>query len=425
MASNISSRGTIENFLHQGITPQDGLMELVDNEIDANAQTVVVRIDTETRMLTVSGDGIGMDKEKMIAGLRINNTRPASEAIGLRGVGGKAGLAVLSGLEASALILSRMEGQRAYEVEIDWPGTMREDKWAPTPSALTRDNGEVWDANKINAEHGTVVQVKMPEAVLARLLPNLEAELARVYEGRLATGLVLQVVVDGEERALSSARTLGYAGAEHRHETKIQVLRNPTMGDVRVYVEQDFHKKKVWARRDDGKKVHRDLQQSLDAGFEWIGDFTLHSAYDATWDDDDGYMSPCRNGRFLGAIHTKLPPAGDYWKRKVHANSRHGLLFSQENDAQIGVQVNKSAVSREGMNGDLLEAVDWAMWSFSTKVWNTIKPRTGGPPAEEAQLKRDWKMLKEFAKTHEGFLAAVKAMMEDWEDDSDDDDSTE
>jgi hypothetical protein len=419
MASNISSRGTIENFLHQGITPQDGLMELNDNEIDAGATKVVIRIDTETRTLTVSGDGKGMDKDGMTAGLRINNTRPASEAIGLRGVGGKAGLAVLSGLEESALIISRREGQqKVFEAEIDWPKTMREDRWAPSPSALTRDNGGVWDANRVNPEHGTVVQVKMPQATLAKLQDDLAAELVRVYEPRLGE-LTLQVVIDGVDQELPTTRALGYAVAPHKLETRIQLLRNPTTGEMRGYLERDFRKKKVWARKG-GKAGQRDLPQAVESGFECVGEFRLLSVFDPRWESDDGYMSPCRNGRFLGAIPTKLPAAGDYWQRKVLARSRHGLMVAQESDEYIGVQVNKSAVSREVMNPALLQVVEWAMSIFSTNTANKIRPPKPVPPAEEAQQKKDWKMIKDFANHHEGFLAAVKAMAEDWVDEEED-----
>ncbi len=418
MASNISSRGTIENFLHQGITPQDAAMELGDNEFDAGAQTVVFDIDTRTQTLTVSGDGMGMDKDGMTTGLRINNTRPASEAIGLRGVGGKAGLAVLSGLESSALILSQMQGQKVYEVEIDWPATMREDKWAPTPSGLTLDNCRVWEENRIHPEHGTVVQVKMPQAVLERLLPNLAAELVRVYEGRLADGRVIRVVIDGVEQDLSTARALGYATAPHKQATKIQLLRNPGTGEMRGYLERDFHKKKVWCRKD-GRKIHRDHQQALESGFECVGEFELLSAYDPSW-LGCGYMSPCRNGRFLGAIRTQFPGADDYGKRKVVANSRHGLLFTQVNDAHIGVQVNKSAVSREDMNSVLLAVVDWAMMDFSTKVWAGIKPAAVVPPAEEKELKRRWKLLREACWTKRGLLEEFEARVLEVADDSDD-----
>lgn len=421
MASNISSRGTIENFLHQGITPQDGLMELVDNEIDAGARTVVLLIDTKTGTLTVSGDGKGMDEEKMTAGLRINNTRPASEAIGLRGVGGKAGLAVLSGLEHSALIISQMEGQKVYEAKIDWPKTMREDRWAPSPSELTRTNGEVWDAKRVNPEHGTVVQVRMPQAVLDKLVPGLSAELARVYEPRIKHGVDLQLVIDGEEVPLSTERVLGYGDAEHKQEVRIRLMRNPETKEERAYSEREYRKKKVWSRKWEGRTLLRDVSHAEEAGFVCTGEFTLLSAHDKKWGNkDDGYLSPCRNGRFLGAIPTRLRSQGDYWARNILANSRHGLLFGQENDNDIGVQVNKTAVSREHMNMALREEVEHVMWEFATRVANNVKPQPIHPPAEEAQRKKDWKMLKDFEAKHEGFLAAMKAMMEDWVDEEDD-----
>jgi hypothetical protein len=421
MASNISSRGTIENFLHQGITPQDGLMEIVDNEIDAGATKVVTRIDTETRTLTVSGDGKGMNKDGMIKGLRINNTRPASDAIGLRGVGGKAGLAVLSGLEYSGLTVSQMEGEKVYEVEIDWPRTMREDQWAPTPSPLTCDTRPMWEAARINPEHGTVVRVTMPKAVLDKLVPGLGAELARVYEPRINHGVDLQLVIDGKEVPLSTERVLGYVDAEHKQEVRVRLMRNPETKEERAYSQREYRKKKVWSRKGEGRTLLRDVSHAEEAGFVCTGEFTLLSAHDKKWgNNDDGYLSPCRNGRFLGAIPTRLRSQGDYWARNILANSRHGLLFAQENDNDIGVQVNKTAVSREHMNMALREEVEHVMWEFATRVANNVKPQPIHPPAEEAQRKKDWKMLKDFEAKHEGFLAAMKVMMEDWVDEEED-----
>ena len=438
--ANISSRGTIENLLNLGFTLYDYLNELNDNALDAGAKTILLRLDTVTRTLTLSDDGKGMDKADLASALCINNTKPASEAIGLRGLGLKAGLVGLSGGLTSTLILSKKRGCEACEVEADWPRAMRENLWNPSPAYLSRHYGAVWDKNKLNDEHGTILQIVLPEETFQGLLQTekLLAELGRTYELHIRSGVSIQVAVDGVVQFPTMTRAVGYAEAVYKAETPLRLLRNPQTKETRVYyIHQSL--RPIWTdwvriNPANDKKTLRDHEAALGEGFVCEGEFTLRSVYNPAWNPPvaeggeragcDGYIAPCRDRRFLRAIKTEFPASGDYQKRRMYATSRHGLEFTHANDNEIGVQVNKSAVTPEKINPALWAAVQKIVSNWVTKLYKDLRevPEVGPEAAFDLWLKRTRTRVRAIALVQrERFLAELEHWLDDWDGDEDQD----
>jgi hypothetical protein len=437
--ANISSTGTIENLLNLGFTLYDYLNELNDNALDAGAKTILLRLDTVTRTLTLSDDGKGMDKADLTAALCINNTKPASDAIGLRGLGLKAGLVGLSGGRTVTLILSKKKGCEACEVEADWPKAMRDNLWNPSPAYLSRHYGDVWDRNKLNDEHGTIIRITLPEETFQGLLkPELLAELGRTYETRIRGGVTFQVAVDGVVEFPTMARAVGYADAVYRAETPIRLMRNPATGEMRAYL---LHRsfRPIWTdwvriNPADDKKKLRDMEAAEAAGFMCEGEFTLQSVYNPAWNppvaegderrpECDGYIAPCRDGRFLRPIKTQFPSSGDYQKRRMYACTRHALNFTHQVDTHIGVQVNKSAVTPEKINPLLWAAVNRVITDWVAKLYKDLREAPGANPDAEFELwlKRTRTRVRAIALVErERFLAELEHFLDDWDDDEED-----
>lgn len=441
--ANISSRGTIENLLNLGFTLYDYLNELNDNALDAGARTVLIQIDTSTRTLTVSDDGKGMDKAGLTSALCINNTKPASEAIGLRGLGLKAGLVGLSGGLTSTLILSKKAGCEPCEVEADWPKAMREDLWNPSPAWLSRHYGSIWDKNKLNDEHGTVIWIRLPEETIQGLKKqDLLTDLGRTYETHLRRGVVMQVAIDGMVQAPLMTRAMGYEEAEFKTETPLRLLRDPTANETRVYFIHHSLRPiwSDWVRIDpaDEKKKIRDYQTAIESGFVCEGEFTLRSAYNPDWnppaDADgrrapcDGYIVPCRDGRYLRTIKGEAPHSYHHQKRRVYDSLRTALDFTHANDNEIGVQVNKSAVTRERINPLLLVTLNRIIMDWVAKLYKDLREIPEVDPAAEfeARIKRAKRQLTSLARARrERFLEEFEQWMHSWDEEDDEEESDE
>ena len=183
---NISSSGTIENLLNLGFTPQDALHELIDNSLDAKATRIRIHFRTSDQTLTLADNGRGMNKTELAEALCINNTKPASDSIGLRGLGLKAGHAMLSKLTQMTHIFSRKAGDDVYEVEANWPESIRANMWSPTPHSISARHLHLWTDASLHPDHGTVAVIPMPHTVMTALLKDnavpLLSEIGRTYE---------------------------------------------------------------------------------------------------------------------------------------------------------------------------------------------------------------------------------------------------
>lgn len=425
---NISSSGTIENLLNLGFTLQDALHELIDNSLDAGATSIRIRFRTAQRTLTLADNGRGMNKTELTEALCINNTKPASNAIGLRGLGLKAGHAVLSKLTQSTRIMSKKRREDVYEVEANWPEAIAANTWSPTPHPISARNLSLWESGTLDGEHGTVTTIPVPESVIASLLKDecspLLAEIGRTYEAYIREGVSILVDVDGVAHVPTLSAAVGWEDSpeDMRNETPIKILRNPATGEKRVYYE---HKslRPVWTdlvreNPADEKKFVRDYQEALAGGFVEVGEFTVLSNYKREWNPAlpvggrpadrlpyaQGYIAPCRDGRYLRPIDLIFPASGDYERRRVYASSRHSLEFPHACDSFIGVQVNKSDITRENIDADLYRIVEKVVRNWVNKLYasrlKVAREVDGGDAELERRLKTLDKVFKQYARTH-------------------------
>ena len=439
--SNISPSGTIKNLLHLGFTSQDALNELIDNSLDSGATHVRIRFDTTSNTLYVDDDGNGMDRDQLTKALCIYDARPVSENIGLRGAGLKAAHCVLSNEEFPTIIISKTSTSPRCEIDADWPGAITRDYWDPRASRGSDEYRPIWERGCINPDHGTTTKIPMTAAKFSEFLYTLPVtlkDIGRTYEKYINVGKRITIEVDGAVHTPDMSTSLSWEGtsAHLRNEVPITILHNPTTGEKRVYY-QHVHRRPDWTDmvRDNPDKtvtpkILRDFNTAQEDGFIVLAEMTLRSTYSSEWNPPPnadgeremyipGYVSPCRDRRYLRAMPTEFGHAGDYENRRVWASSRHALEFAHTADALIGIQVNKSNLTPENIDPLLLATVYSLAKSWATKIYTKyFKIAQNNPNAEfERRLNRAVKQLKEAAKAsnREIFFEVFEEMMEDLE----------
>jgi hypothetical protein len=448
---SISASGTVRSLLSLGFTDQDALHELIDNALDAHSNLVRIRLSTSDHTLYIDDAGRGMNKTKLAKALCIFNGKPASDSIGIYGVGVKAGHAVLSNEETVTRILSKScDDEDVYEIAADWPGALESDEWHPTPSEVSAKRLPLWEAGCLNPAQGTVTVIPMPVVKFNALLndlPQLMSSIGQTYEAHLRSGSRIRVEVDGTEYLPSMTRALNVedAPAHLRTEVPIEVWEHPETHIIRVYY---LHTclRPIWTDmvrtnpENPKKKPVRDHTKAEEQGYVRIGRFVMRSVYDPARnpvqpDVGDrpalvpGYIAFRRNGRSLRPIDMAMPATGDYEKRRIVAASCHAVDFDHNADKLVGVQVNKSDITADNICPPLLAVVKRLAAEWAGKVYETsFKVRVErGDVAFERRLKRIMKSLKQRAHDYrDEFLDDLETIITDWDgvDESDDEAST-
>jgi len=438
--NNISAAGTITNLLSIGFTQSDAVGELIDNSLDAGAQRVRIRLDTSAHTFHEDDDGKGMDKEQLTGALCINNARPASETIGTKGLGLKAAHCVLSNEEYPTVIISKTANSSTrHEIDADWPTAIRNNHWDPHAARGSEDYRPLWDAGCLNPEHGTTMRIPMPPEEFKKLLaclPELRKEIGRTYEKFINAGKMICVEVDGVSYAPDMSTALGWEGtpAHLRNEVPLEMFRNPTTGEKRIYYRHTYARKWTDMVRNNpdptAKKEEvfiRDRQTAADDGFVLIASMTLKSAYRPEWNPPmgadgerptymPGYLAPCRDGRYLRPLFTEFGASGDYEARRVSASARHSLEFSHLNDDLFDIQVNKSNMTPANIDPLLLSTVRELTKKWVSKVYNAnfkvqvLNPNAAFDRAVNAKIKQ----VREIANANrEIFLEEFEQMLEE------------
>lgn len=438
--NNISAKGTIENLLSLGFTQQNAVDELSDNSLDAGAKRVRIRLDTRASTLYVDDDGKGMDKEQLTRALCINDARPASGTIGTKGLGLKAAQCVLSNEEHATVIISKTANSATrHEIDADWPAAIRNNHWDPHAARGSEDYRPLWDAGCLNPHYGTTMKIPMPPAEFQRLLtslPEMLKDIGRTYEKFLNDGKIIRVEVDGASHDPDMSTAMGWEGtpAHLRNEVPLEIFRNPTTGEKRIYYRHTYARK--WtdmvrnnpdpaAKRED--VFIRDRQTAADDGFVLIASMTLKSAYRPEWNPPmgadgerppymPGYLTLCRDGRYLRPLFTEFGASGDYEARRVSASARHSVEFSHVNDDLFDIQVNKSNMTPDNIDPLLLSTVRELTKKWASKVYTTnFKVQVLNPNAAfDRALKSRIKQVKEIANANrEVFLEEFDQFLEE------------
>lgn len=414
--SNISPSGTIKNLLNLGFTLHDAIKEIIDNSLDARATRVRIRLFPSANKIDIDDDGEGMDLIKLTNALRINDVKPASENIGLRGLGLKAAHCVLSNEEDATLIMTKMSKSARCEIDADWPNALKEDYYDPRAIRGSEDNRPIWDAGCINPDHGTTTSIPMPPTKFAELmtsLPELLKSIGFTYEKFINAGKVIEVEVDGVAHPLDMSSALSWETTPNnrRYEVPITILQNPITKESRVYHRHESHKPvrtemvRYNLNANANPKILRDYQSTLDGGFEEIATMKMRGAYNEAWNPPEtadnarpqpGYIALCRDKRFLRPIYNDSAKAGDFGGRGVWEASRHSLEFTHAADDLIRIEVNKSSVTPENIHPLLLETMRKFAKEWSNKIYKAhFRTDTDDPGAElRNTVTRQFRQLK-------------------------------
>lgn len=393
LRSNISPRGTLKNLLSMGFTDQHAVHELADNSFDAGARNVRIRLDTSTKTLYIDDDGVGMDLAQLTDALRLNNVRPASDHIGLRGIGAKAGQCVLTNEDFASCILSKTASSSRCEIDADWPAALRDDVWDPRASRGSEEYRHLWESGCLNPAHGTTMRIPMPETKFKDMvdsMPSFMRELTRTYESFLNSGKMIRVEVDGVVQPLDWSSCISWdSTSDHlRNEVTMVVLHNRATGETRVYYKHT-NNSPAWTEMvrlnpvaDATPEYVRDYQVAVADGFTETTRMVLRSTYNQEWNPPEGdagarlpytpgYYTVIRNMRALQPITTEFASSGDFERRRLVASCRHALECSDSADNLVGIQVNKSALTPESIHPLLLATVKFLAKKWAEKTYKT------------------------------------------------------
>lgn len=414
--NSIDVSGLIRSTRTKGFTAQGSLNELIDNSLDASASVVRIDFDTASKTLYVSDDGLGMNKSKAKDCYKFHADKAASEKAGLYGIGKPVSEGVLSDLKSSTKTYTRAADDVVYEVEADWVVGEAEGTWTPVAARASVEGIRIWETRAINASHGTVVEVPMPEKKFLAMVSDvgtIAKKLAFTYQDYLEDDRVQIILsVDGALAALPTTENLGWnLVAEHQRLRRgIQVWKNGD--DERVYHEERKDGRVSWVRLDLSKATPESAKRiadyaevvAADSGWNQVGEFWLYSVYNPAWNPEGesfelGYTAFCRGRRYLAAIPAEPPTHGDFERRKVIGCARHALKYSFREDAYIRPEGNKSNVTRENIHPDLFKTVKvlarwWAAQYYSLYEEVPAVPDAPGRRATPA-VKREFTALYE------------------------------
>lgn len=448
---SISPSGTLRSLLSLGFTLQDALHELIDNAFDAGATAIRIRLSTADSHLYIDDNGRGMNAETLTRCMRIFNTKVASESIGLRGVGVKAGHAVLSDEKAATRIFSKTAHEEdAFEICADWPLCIEKDVWNPIASEVSARRLPIWIDGRLNSDHGTVMAIPMPTTSFTHLLetlPKVLEDIGYTYESHLLGGSSITVQVDGAPARtpiLSAGMGWDTTPAHLRTEVPIEVWRNEETGAVRIYYRY-ISLRPIWTDmvrsnpENPKKKPLRDYGEDDD--FVCVGRFVMRSTFNPAWNPahseeegvrapfTEGYIAFRRHTRALRPLTMEVPQTGDYEKRRVVGASRHTVDFDHTADSLVGVEVNKSAITPGNICAPLLASVKRLAAEWAGKVYeSTFKVHSEAEPEDVAFARRLKSMLKSLKLRATGvqrdeFLDTLEEMMSEWDCRDSDDES--
>ena len=448
VSSSISASGIIENTKHMGYDTMSCIKELIDGSLDAGAQCVHVLLDTVSKTLYIVDDGFGMDKVSLKESLYFHHSQRGRDAarIGLYGLGENAAHIVLSDTNKSTHTISKTPTGELCEVEADWPDAIANNRWELKATDITVARQAIWTKHNINPSKGTIKIIPMKDASFHQLMSDrskLLAEIGYAYEAYIASGRVIKLYIDGSSVSSIDSFALGYDKVEdvNRNSIKLEVWKKGD--DLRIYF---MHTSKSPSYtemvREDGTSDSklRDYEETKKAGFVCDGKFTLKSVYNPIWNPPkqeghprsliDGYTSFRRGDRALDRLpHPPSNGAGDYELRRYRASARHELSFTKDEDHLIGVEVNKSRINPQNINGPLLAKIRKLTTNWIDAKYNRMKkaaaadgtPAVDDGPGEVVQFRRNpeltrlIKRIRAIAASHAEFINDLNTHLDEYE----------
>lgn len=450
VSSSISASGIIENTKHMGYDSMSCIKELIDGSLDAGAKCVHVLLDTASKTLYVVDDGMGMDKVTLKESLYFHHSQHGrgADRIGLYGLGENAAHIVLSDTDKPTCTISKTPDGELYEVEADWPDAIYNNRWELKATGITVARQAIWTKHHINPSKGTIKIIPMKETSFQQLMTDsskLLAEIGYAYEAYIASGRIIKLYIDGSPLSSNESFALGYDKVDdlNRNSVKLEVWKKDDA--VRIYF---MHTSKspnyTEMVREDGTSDSklRDYEETKKAGFVCDGKFTLKSVYNPIWNPPkqegrqrtliDGYTSFRRGERGLDRLpHPPSNGAGDYELRRYRATARHEVSFTQKEDHLIGVEVNKSRINPQNINGLLLAKIRKLTTNWIDAKYNRMKKERIDNDKDDdddnvvkfrrnPELTRLIKRIRAIAADNAEFIGELNTHLDEYESDDED-----
>ncbi len=384
--NGVSISGLIQNIEHSGFKLLDCLSEFIDNSIDAGARTIRLWFVTENDCLYVSDDATSMNPDKLRDSKILHNRSEADDSRNGRfGVGGKFAEAMCSKAGRKTNTYAKQPGKEMYQVSLNWPEYIANNKMIIAPHEATKSGDEVWQKRCIDPNQGTVLEVfcdalrfhDLLELVYTTdLQKNLYSVFGRMYCEYLAGGGKIVIGIDDEITEIESHEPLEWATTdpEWKKEQELNVYRT-ALGELLVRF-----------KNGKGKEVHFEFgttakqpkqSEALPEGAVWLGRTTLQSTFKQEWSDNRygqlGGVYLQRKKKLIEQIALETEVFGDILQRKVINHSRHKYTFGTSLDKENGVLLNKSHVNAKEIHPAIWRTVsilsrDWAYKLYVKKL---------------------------------------------------------
>jgi len=402
-STNIHISGLLRSTKTKGFTTQGAINELIDNSLDADATVVDIHFNTEGRELIIADDGLGMTKAMADSCYCIHNDKPASGAIGMFGIGKTIAEGLLSDLASSTTTVTKVESGRLLEVTADWVTSIATNTWNPRSGGASADVAlPLWERAAIDREHGTVVHINMTPAMFNDIATDVETlcrSLAYVYQEYDPDTFAIRVWRDGEQYELDTSDTLGWNDVlpSQRNEVNLEAWVNSAGEELIFHSEgSEMVRFNRGATQPTIAARYRDYAEMPSKGYTLEARLSLRDVYNDEWnppEDDDGNRPPyilgslsfVRNRRHLKRVANEPPTSGTHERKRYLGAARHALYYDHHADRLMKTEGNKSNVTPENINKQLMWTVNALARKWADSYWKQvsgegthgIRPRTG------------------------------------------------
>ena len=413
--NDINVSGMITALLHMAFTLVCCLGELFDNAIGAGAKNITLNLNTETNIVSMSDDGLGMDMNGLKRASRLYESSEASAAKqGCFGIGLKGACVVITNLEDQTHIISKTANTELVELKQDWKNIIANNEYSNqvrTGDDLSRNCEDVWLEHRVSEAQGTVINIKATKKNMEKLvemttsheIDSLVYHLAWTYRKSIADGLKITLKIDGvvyKEVISVDPMEFDETVSENKQEIKLYVFVDADSQSTRLYFMNQMGQ---YGYVDSKKRGTKKFQvESPPPSFELKSSMIYRSAYntDEQWNEKQDYVFDhvgfdrpkkndegkkdrksqalynCMGGRYFTrgnkTIHRfpidKSKRAGDKDKYKFHDDSRHELLFTHEHDPNISLLINKSKLDEGAMDACVTDTLKYLDYEFEKKM---------------------------------------------------------
>jgi hypothetical protein len=390
-ANDVNIAGLLKTFLCSGLTPEDAICEFIDNAIKALATRISIKL--LDGVLYIGDNGSGMDKEQLKNAFVIGehdcdiHQNGRDTDIGAFGMGIKLGASILTKNQQTITVFSCKPGARTVQLDMNYPEIVKTGNYVNSPGGLTVDDQPRWRRHGVDDTRGTLFCINCDPEIYKKLIvmfkPEIPSELSTnfLYKlgwtyGKFMETTTFEIIVDEITNILVPIDPLEWekTSESNKCSTRLDVFVKGE--DLRLYF-------KNIETGEDGFILNKNefipcrkeyLQKN---GFELIeGAQVEHkSSYNSheDWIQHQKSIHPqfeipeCKKikrssqrligGRFYTRGKKRIfqaiaykPSSGDFYKREIHFQSRHELIYNNLLDTQVGTLVNKSRLNEKSMH---------------------------------------------------------------------------